>query len=153
LHKIKESMSAARSSVSIAEIARAAIETEDRAALMDSLILCKFVRGVFQDFYAETASMLRAVTGWDVSAVELRGVAVRVVEARKALNQREGWTRAEDTLPARMFDQAPAQPTSRPVLTRERLESLIAAYYAQRGWSADGRVIPLCEEAQGGHIF
>ena len=31
---------------------RHAIETEDKAALMDSLILCKFLRGVFEDFYA-----------------------------------------------------------------------------------------------------
>ena len=39
---------------------RHAIETEDRAAMMDSLILCKFLRGVFTDFYAEAAGMLRA---------------------------------------------------------------------------------------------
>src|SRR6266516_1726485 len=33
----------------------AAIETEDRAAVMDSLILCKFLRGVFTDPFAEWA--------------------------------------------------------------------------------------------------
>ncbi len=40
------------------ESVRHAIDTEDRAALMDSLILCKFLRGVFKDIYAESASML-----------------------------------------------------------------------------------------------
>src|SRR6185436_4057846 len=35
-----------------------AIETEDKAALMDSMILCKFLRGVFEDFHVETAEML-----------------------------------------------------------------------------------------------
>ena len=49
-----------------------AIETEDKAALMDSLILCKFLRGVFADFFAESAEMLQLVTGWDVTADELR---------------------------------------------------------------------------------
>jgi aldehyde:ferredoxin oxidoreductase len=127
---------------SAAEVALAAIETEDCAALMDSLILCKFLRGVFQDFHAEAALMLRAVTGWDVSPEELRRVSVRVVEARKALNQREGWTRAEDTLPDRLLDEGGAEPTARPPLTRDRLESLIAAYYSHRGWSADGRIRP-----------
>ena len=39
-----------------------AIETEDRAAVMDSLILCKFLRGVFTDFHAEAAQMIAAVT-------------------------------------------------------------------------------------------
>ncbi|MCA9099354.1 MAG: hypothetical protein KDA36_13250, partial [Planctomycetaceae bacterium] len=48
-----------------------AVETEDKAALLDSLILCKFLRGVFDDFYEESASILRLVTGWDVTANEL----------------------------------------------------------------------------------
>ncbi len=50
----------------------AAIETEDRAAVMDSLILCKFLRGVFTEPFAEWAALLSAVTGWDVDGAELR---------------------------------------------------------------------------------
>ena len=38
----------------------AAIETEDRAAAMDSLILCKFLRGVFEDPWEEWAGAARA---------------------------------------------------------------------------------------------
>ena len=30
-----------------------------------------------------------------------------MVNARKCLNQREGWTRAEDTLPARFLSDGP----------------------------------------------
>jgi aldehyde:ferredoxin oxidoreductase len=56
---------------------RYAIETEDKAALMDSLIICKFLRGVFEDFHAETAEMLHYVTGWDITADELRETARR----------------------------------------------------------------------------
>ena len=52
-----------------------AIETEDKSALMDSLIICKFLRGVFDDFHSEAAEMLRMVTGWDASADELRDAA------------------------------------------------------------------------------
>ncbi len=116
-----------------------AIETEDRAALMDSLILCKFLRGVFDDFYTESAAMLSAVTGWDVSADELRKVARRVVNARKCLNQREGWTRAEDTLPARLLRDAPDTPDEA-FLPQARLDMMIASYYRERGWDRDGRV-------------
>ena len=58
---------------------RHAIDTEDKAALMDSLIICKFLRGVFDDFHAEAAEMLRSVTGWDVTADELRETAKRIV--------------------------------------------------------------------------
>ena len=87
-----------------AHSAALAIETEDRAAVMDSLILCKFLRGVFTDFYEEAAELLAAVTGWPDHRAELHTVARRVVNARKCLNQREGWTRQEDTLPARLLD-------------------------------------------------
>ena len=93
--------------------ALAAIETEDRSALIDSLILCKFLRGVFNDLYAESAELLRAVTGRDYDAEELRAVARRVVNARKCLNQREGWTSLEDTLPARFLSNDPESPRSR----------------------------------------
>ncbi len=50
-----------------------AIESEDRAAIMDSIILCKFLRKTLDDFHAEAAEMLRLVTGWDVRPDELRG--------------------------------------------------------------------------------
>ena len=120
-----------------ADSALAAIETEDRSALIDSLILCKFLRGVFGDLYAESAELLAAVTGWDVRADELKTTARRVVAARKCLNQREGWTRAEDTLPARFLSDG--DPNA-PGLTRDRLDAMIAAYYAGRGWDEQGRV-------------
>ncbi len=92
-----------------AHSAALAIETEDRAAVMDSLILCKFLRGVFRDFYAESAEMLVAVTGWPVTSPGAKTLAHAVVNARKCLNQREGWTRREDTLPARLLEPGESQ--------------------------------------------
>lgn len=110
---------------------RHAIDTEDRAALMDSLIVCKFLRGVFGDFHAETAAMLRSVTGWDVTADELRDTAARIVAAKREFNVRAGWTPDEDTLPERFFD-APLPNDPLAHLSRERLEALAAEYRRQR---------------------
>jgi aldehyde:ferredoxin oxidoreductase len=108
-----------------------AIATEDRAALMDSLILCKFLRGVFTDFYAESAGMLRAVTGWDVTADELRDTARRIIATKHEFNRRAGWTPDEDTLPERFLSTAlPGDPSA--ALTRERLDALVAEYHRQR---------------------
>jgi aldehyde:ferredoxin oxidoreductase len=118
------------------ESARLAVETEDRAALIDSLILCKFLRGVFADLYAEAAELLASVTGWDVTADELRAVARRIVSAKKLFNQREGWTQGEDTLPKRFLSETSADA----VLPPQRLRAMIRAYYAARGWDEDGRV-------------
>jgi aldehyde:ferredoxin oxidoreductase len=124
-----------------AESARAAVETEDRAALIDSLILCKFLRGVFGDLFAEGAELLRAVTGWDVSGGELRETARRIVTLKKLFNVREGWTPAEDTLPRRMLsERLPAGPGPGAALPAERLRGMVSAYYRERGWTADGRV-------------
>ena len=114
-----------------------AIETEDRAALMDSLILCKFLRGVFTDFYGEAAGMLRAVTGWDVTADELHETAGRIVAAKRHINVLAGWTPEEDTLPDR-FLGTPLPTDPEAVLTRERLEELVTEYHRQRGWHARG---------------
>jgi aldehyde:ferredoxin oxidoreductase len=111
-----------------------AIETEDRAALMDSLILCKFLRGVFSDFYGEAAEMLRQVTGWDVTAGELHDTARRIVAAKREVNVLAGWTPEEDTLPER-FLSAPLPNDAAAVLTRDRLEQLVAEYHRQRGWT------------------
>jgi len=110
---------------------RHAIDTEDRAALMDSLIVCKFLRGVFEDFHGETAAMLRSVTGWDVTAGELRDTAARIVGAKREFNLLAGWTPDEDTLPERFFDSPlPNDPAAS--LSRERLEALVAEYRRQR---------------------
>ena len=114
-----------------------AIETEDKAAIMDSLILCKFLRGVFSDFFAEAAEMLRLVTGRDFTADELRQTAARIVAAKKLFNIRAGWRPAEDTLPPRMLATALADdPAAR--LTTGQLTAAVRAYNEARGWSDAG---------------
>lgn len=118
-----------------------AIATEDKAAIMDSLILCKFLRGVFHDFFADAAEMLRLVTGWNITSGELRQTARRIVTAKKEFNIRAGWTPAEDTLPERFLSHA-LPDDSAAELNRATLDQLIRAYNQQRGWAPDGRIIP-----------
>ena len=120
------------------EGAALAVGTEDRAALMDSLILCKFLRGVFGDLFTEGAELLSLVTGWKVTGEELRTTARRIVSAKKLYNQREGWTMSEDTLPNRFLTEA--MDDNQAVLPRQRLENMIQAYYRVRGWDEQGRV-------------
>jgi aldehyde:ferredoxin oxidoreductase len=112
---------------------RYAIETEDKASVMDSLILCKFLRGVFEDFYSEAAGILGLVTGWDCTADELRETARRIVGAKRQFNLLAGWTVEEDTLPNRFLEE-PLDNDAAATLTRERLDSLVREYHRQRGW-------------------
>ncbi|MEQ8618434.1 MAG: aldehyde ferredoxin oxidoreductase family protein [Lacipirellulaceae bacterium] len=117
--------------------ARLAVETEDKAAIMDSLILCKFLRGVFEDFFLDAAEMLSLVTGWDVTREEMRATARRIVDAKKQFNIKAGWTPAEDTLPKRMLNSA-LEDDEKATLPSERLDSLIQAYNLERGWTREG---------------
>jgi aldehyde:ferredoxin oxidoreductase len=120
----------------------AAADSEVRSAVLDSLIVCKFLRGAFADLMVEGAQMLSAVTGWDVSAEELRTTGERIVTAKKLFNVREGWTRAEDTLPSRFLDEPLGGADERFSLARADLDRMIAAYYRAHGWTEGGDVPP-----------
>ena len=121
----------------------AAIGTEDRAAVMDSMILCKFLRGVFDDPFTEWAALLSSVTGWDIDSAELRTTAQRIVMAKRVFNQREGATAADDRLPARMLE-TPLQMGSGRVaaLSASRLQTMVDSYYAARGLDESGWADP-----------
>lgn len=121
-----------------AAIARA-VDAEDEAALLDALILCKFLRGVFPDRFAAMAHMLRLATGWDVDAAELRTTARRIITAKKLFNIREGWTPDEDRLPPRVhLEPLPDGPGRGTRLSAERLREMIRQYNLARGWTAEG---------------
>jgi aldehyde:ferredoxin oxidoreductase len=121
----------------------AAIETEDRAAVMDSMILCKFLRGVFTDPFAEWAALLSGVTGWDVTGAELHETARRIVMAKRVYNIREGWLPQDDWLPDRLLNEPLTLLSGRvAALTPERLRAMIDAYYQARGLDHQGRPGP-----------
>jgi len=124
----------------------AAVETEDRAAVIDSMILCKFLRGVFLETadpdapWGEWAHLLSLVTGWDLDADELRATARRIVLAKRAYNLREGWQPEDDWLPPRLLAEELELPSGRTArLTPERLRSMVDGYWAARGLDAHGR--------------
>jgi aldehyde:ferredoxin oxidoreductase len=117
----------------------AAIGTEDRAAIMDSMILCKFLRGVFTDPLSEWAALLVPVTGWDVDADELGATARRIVLAKRVFNLREGATAADDRLPTRMLETSVELDSGRVgALNAEQLGAMVASYYRARGLDEAG---------------
>ncbi len=121
----------------------AAVETEDRAAIMDSLILCKFLRGVFTEPFEEWAGLLSSVTGWDVDGAELRRTARRIVLAKRVYNLREGWRPADDWLPERLLSEPLRLASGREAaLTPDRLRAMIDAYYTARGLDDQGQPGP-----------
>ncbi len=118
-----------------------AIETENEATIMDSLILCKFLRGVFEDKLAAMSEMLGLVAGWDVAVSELNVAAERIITAKKWYNIQQGWEPVEDTLPKRFLSEPLKDGASAgAMLSSDQLRSLVKAYNRARHWSDEGWV-------------
>ena len=110
---------------------------EDYSAVMDSLIWCKFVRKVFDDFYSESAEVINEITGWNMTADELRKCGERINNLKKLFNIREGWKRKDDTLPERILTE-PLDNGAQ--LSGSELGMMIRCYYQARGWREEGYI-------------
>jgi len=83
--------------------------------------------------------MVRAVTGWNVTAEELERVGERIVNLERLFNVREGVRRADDTLPWRvMHEPIPEGPSAGMHCPPAELAEMLDVYYGLRGWDADG---------------
>ena len=123
------------------ERGRITMEGEDYSAVLDSLIWCKFLRKAFDDFYGESASIYERLTGWATTPEDLVRAGERINNIKKLFNIREGWTRSDDTLPARVFAETLSNGAAKGVgLTRSDMDMMIDGYYRARGWTVDGLI-------------
>ena len=112
---------------------------EDFAAVLDSLIVCKFLRKCFSDFYPEAADLLSKVTGWSYTEAELRQIGERINNLKKLFNQRQGWQPSDDWLPPRFLTEPLPTGVAQGVsLTDTELREMIQGYYKARGWDENG---------------
>jgi aldehyde:ferredoxin oxidoreductase len=116
--------------------------SEDFTAVLDSLIVCKFLRKCFSDFYGEGAELLSKVTGWDYSSEELKRTGERIHNLKKLFNLREGWRSEDDWLPQRLMSETLPTGVAQGVgLSAGELREMIQGYYRARGWDVHG-IIP-----------
>lgn len=108
-------------------------------SLMDVLCLCQFDWGPAWQLYGPTplVEVVQAVTGWDVDLDELMTVGARRVNLLKAFNAREGFTRADDTLPPRVFEPLSGGASDGFAFTRDELEAALDEYYVFSGWDVE----------------
>jgi aldehyde:ferredoxin oxidoreductase len=89
----------------------------------------------------DMADLLGAVTGWNTSAHEIMRFGERRLHLMRVYNLREGLGAADDTLPARFFEE-PIGGNGRWAYTRldrQRFQEMIRAYYRMMGWDDLGR--------------
>jgi len=115
--------------------------SEDFAAVLDSLVICKFLRKCFTDFYGEAAELLGKVTGWNCSKEELKRTGARIHTLKKLFNIREGWQPQDDWLPEKVLSETLPTGVARGVgLTTEELREMIQSYYQARQWDKNGLI-------------
>ncbi len=106
---------------------------EDLNAAIDSLTACKFV--FFTASMEEYAKVFRAVTGVFASAQDLLKIGERIVYRERVMNARNGFTAADDDLPARFFVMpgSEGEHIRVPPIDRAAFLEARGRYYAVRG--------------------
>jgi aldehyde:ferredoxin oxidoreductase len=110
-------------------------------SMMDSLTLCQFVYGPTWCLYGpiDTARMVNAVTGWDVTVEELLELGHRRITLMRTFNAREGFDRKDDRLPKKFYKPlVGVGPSAGVTLTHEEVESAIDEYYNLAGFTIQG---------------
>jgi aldehyde:ferredoxin oxidoreductase len=107
----------------------------DLKALFDCLSACIYASwpegGVKLTTIRDIAA---AATGWDVSLAEWMTAGERAFNLSRAFNVREGMTRKDDTLPARLMEPLREGLYEGQAIPRAELERALDAYYGVRGW-------------------
>ncbi|MBD3354038.1 MAG: hypothetical protein GF364_21330 [Candidatus Lokiarchaeota archaeon] len=117
--------------------AKKMIGTEDIYTIVDSFIICKFTRGIY-DGNAEMAKVYELVTGLPFSEEFMVKRGEAITNLSKCFNIREGWTRADDHPPRKFFEVAHTRgPNKGVTLQEEGFQELLSAYYKVRGWDPE----------------
>ena len=105
------------------------IDFEDRLAIMDTMVLCRF----FRDFYTweELAVMIYSLTGLKSDKASLQKKAGNIAREIRKFNIQEGLTSDDDRLSKGLFRKLTDTGAA---LTHEEYELMLAEYYEIRGW-------------------
>jgi aldehyde:ferredoxin oxidoreductase len=123
------------------------LDGEDLYSVVDSLILCKFSRGVFYEGLDDMSKYYTLATGIEMTPEELRQAGERINNLARVINIREGkGTREYDTLPPKIMSVPIPDPgvAKGAVVNQKEFDIGLDDYYAVRGWTKSG--IPTVEK-------
>jgi aldehyde:ferredoxin oxidoreductase len=112
------------------------LDFEDRLAIFDTLILCRFYR----DFYLWDVleDIIHKTTGLDAGQKALKEKARAIATLIRRFNLREGMQPEDERLPKALHQ---ALKDSGKVITAEQLEIMLKEYYQLQGWDESGQLI------------
>ncbi len=112
--------------------------SQPRTSVRNMAGLCQFLQ------YDEVTvlDLLRAATGWDLTAEELRAAVARGLTLARLFNLREGITATDDRLPPRLHESIRSGPLADRRLSEQEVAGVVQTYYQQQGWDARGVPTP-----------
>jgi aldehyde:ferredoxin oxidoreductase len=123
------------------------MDFEDTYNIIDSLILCKFSRGVYYEELKDMTKYYTLATGIKMTPEELKQAGERINNLARVINIREGkGTREYDTLPPKIMTvPIPDEGVAKGAYVNQKEFDLgLDDYYEARGWTKEG--IPTVEK-------
>ncbi len=111
---------------------------EEMAAISDAIGVCKNTYNNMEVLsWDETAELLRAATGWEITGQEVQQIGERIVNLERLFIAREGITRKDDTLPRRFLEEPLPEGSGPSTGSVLELEPMLDEYYRARGWQVE----------------
>jgi len=105
----------------------------------NSIGMCDFVGVPLGSLSLEQiVNHVNAVTGWDVSLWELLKVGERANCMSRIFNYREGFTKADDTLPDRIFEGLGNGALEGVKIDKQEFDEALKLFYQMSGWDETG---------------
>jgi len=82
--------------------------------------------------------LTEAVTGWNFSLYELMKIGEKTNTMARCFNVREGFTKADDMIPERLFEPLPNEPLKGKKIDQKEYMKALEEYYALEGWDDKG---------------
>jgi aldehyde:ferredoxin oxidoreductase len=110
------------------------VRLQNGSRVTDSLVTCKFAE--YSIGADHLSRFLTAVTGKTYTASDLDVIGERIWNLERLFNLREGFVRADDTLPERCLNEPFDEGPSKGVVVH--IKDLLDHYYEVRGWDENG---------------
>lgn len=114
-----------------------------RTAVCDCMPLCVFIfdMGLAANALELMADLYESLTGLSMEAEDVYKAGERVNNIARLFNVKAGFTRKDDTLPARLMEEAiPDGPSKGQRITSDDLNKMLDEYYEVRGWDKENGV-------------
>ncbi|WP_027364385.1 aldehyde ferredoxin oxidoreductase family protein [Desulfotruncus alcoholivorax] len=106
------------------------IDFENRLTIFNTQILCVFFRDLIT--WETLVELNKAITGLEFTKEDLWAIADRIIDATHNFNLQQGLSRADDTIPERLFKEKVNDGQNG--ITPAELNRMVDDYYQLRGW-------------------